>query len=280
MKKWWKPWTWFRKYNKPTQEEERRIITDGAEIGSGHPTDYKVWINGAENIRLSEGIKMNDKGDYRYGFPEGLVVHWTSGWQLLRGHWPTFFPAFSPAAKILKIKKMAREYALRTAKGGAKDGYVFLVMDVLGNVYQSLDMTKHGSHAGKSHWQGVGYSVSKRFTGVEILNPGKLKLKSGKYMTWFGLEIPKENVRHIKTNTANQEAGYYCQYTAEQEVALEKLVNQLCEMSPNINGRKVFKMSNVVGHDEVSPGRKSDPGGSLSISMPEFRKKIIEARDA
>jgi len=32
-----------------------------------------------------------------------------------------------------------------------------------------------------------------------------------------------------------------------------------------------FRADWVAGHDEVSPGRKSDPGGSLSMTMPQFR---------
>ena len=33
-----------------------------------------------------------------------------------------------------------------------------------------------------------------------------------------------------------------------------------------------FDVEWVVGHDEIAPSRKSDPGASLSMTMPELRK--------
>jgi len=42
------------------------------------------------------------------------------------------------------------------------------------------------------------------------------------------------------------------------------------------NGNGIFKLDFVLGHDEVAPSRKNDPGGSLSMTMPEFRKKLKE----
>ncbi len=39
-----------------------------------------------------------------------------------------------------------------------------------------------------------------------------------------------------------------------------------------------FKVDWIMGHDEVAIplGRKSDPGGCLSVTMPEFREIIKE----
>ena len=274
---WRKLKSWFRKKDPVHQDDIQRTITDGGEIFENHPTAYRVNIPFAENIHETEGIKMKTRGEYNDGFPEGLVVHYTSGWAQERGLWPSAFPKFTEWSSREKLEKMAREYALRTCKGGEKNGYNFLVMDIFGKIYQSRPLTKWGYHAGKSYLEGVGYSVSNKLAGVEILSPGKLKHErsTGKFMTWFGQEIPPQYVREISGKDGNREPGFYCAYTAEQERELVKLCLWMRDHSSiKSSGERVFKIDNVRGHDEVSPGRKSDPGGSLSMTMSDFRKSL------
>lgn len=74
-----------------------------------------------------------------------------------------------------------------------------------------------------------------------------------------------------------QTAGYYHKFTEEQETALIKLLNWLKQQKPEI-----FKYDNVVGHDEVAYGnkkwgRKSDPGGCLSMTMVQLRERLKAA---
>lgn len=267
---------WFRERSSNHEEDQSRTMSDGSETRSDHPTAYKAWIPFAENIHETEGIKMRSRGEYDEGYPEGLIVHWTSGWALKRGSWPSPFPSVTPSSRRRNLDAMAREYALRTAEGAVKNGYLFLVMDVFGNIYQSRPLTKHGYHAGKSYYPGAGYNVSNKLGGIEILNPGKLKYKDGRFETWFGLEIPSQYVREQEFDHHNIERGSYCVYTQEQEIALSKLVLWLWDNSPIMeSGRRVFQPTHILGHDEVSPGRKSDPGASLSTSMKEFRINIF-----
>ena len=42
------------------------------------------------------------------------------------------------------------------------------------------------------------------------------------------------------------------------------------------NNPEIFNLEYVLGHSEISAGRKQDPGGALSMSMVEFREKLIE----
>lgn len=264
---------WVRKKYFPSgSKADVRSIVDSEELYLEHPTNYEGWIPFAENIYETEGIKMQTRGEYTKGYPEGMVLHCTAGWQLKRGHQPVFFPNRPSIDERQKIEVMARDYALRVAREAVEHGYCFLIMDVLGNLYQSRPITKHGYHAGKSFLHGVGFNVSNKLMGLEMLNPGKLLVdENGKYWTWYGLEVPEKNVRIITTTTTNAEPGPYCMLTWEQEDMLKKVAIHMEENSPFLKCKKVFKYKRVVGHDEVSPGRKSDPGGALSQSMEGFR---------
>lgn len=264
VKRWWQRVT--------RKEDQQRTVNDNhLPDNLPHPArdgdDYRVWIKDAENVHETEDFKMRSRGEYRYGYPEGIVVHYTAGWHLKKGTHINPFPVINTNRGL---EKMSREYALRTCRGGVKNGYNFLVMDVLGKVYQSRPLTKWGYHAGKSYWKGLGYSVSKRLTGVEILNPSHLKIKDGKFVTWFKYIIPSNLVRRTSD-------GYFQHYSREQEDALLKLCVWLYKNSPVIDGEKVFKIKNIVGHNEVAPKRKSDPCGALSVSMDKFREMVKEA---
>lgn len=229
--------------------------------------DYKVWIPFAENVRSALGLKMRSRGEFRSGYPEGIVVHWTSGWHLPRGKHINPYPIRNTK---LGLSKLARKYAIRAIKGGIESGYNFLTMDVLGVIYQSSPLTKWGYHAGKSSWPGLGKSVSNRVVGIELLNPSTASKKSGRFLTWFKYELPEELVRQT-------DRGNFYHYSIEQEESLFRLCVWLYENSPIIGGCKVFNISNIVGHDEVSPGRKNDPGHALSMSMAQFRNRVRKA---
>jgi len=251
----------FRSRSRAHQEDVRRSGDDSTETSTG-----TLWIPFAENVHRSEGIKMRSRGEYKRNESQGLVVHFHAGWHVAK----SWISKLNPFPKIQYVmvgfEAMAREYALRCCESGKKNGYNFLVMDVLGNIYQSRPLNKWGYHAGKSKWKGM-YAVSDEFAGIEILNPGKLKKRNGKLYTWFDQEIPVNQARKVRGGDG-QQAGWYCAFTVEQEKALVKLVEWMDENLTN------FSIDNVVGHDEVAPNRKNDPGGALSLSMPKFRAAL------
>ena len=148
-------------------------------------------------------------------------------------------------------------------------------MDLLGKVYQSRPLTKWGYHAGKSHWTGLGYSVSSKLVGIEVKSPGKVRyLGSNKYKTWFGQVFDKSLVRTISKTEDNIEKGHYVMFTKEQEDSIVNLCCNLWMGSPKIDNKRVFKIKYILGHDSVSPSRKTDPGGSLSMTIPKLQEAV------
>jgi hypothetical protein len=180
------------------------------------------------------------RGSYATGYPKGAVVHFTAG----------------------------RRNGLKPAmKYQTEQGYLYFVIDKDGNIGQNFPLDSWGYHAGKSSYPGLNGTVSDELVGIEIECAGLLTKEGSTYKTWYQTAVAEEEVRYIKTKTDNQQAGYYEKYTQEQEEALTRLLLWLHKNNPD-----VFSLDFVVGHDEVSPGRKNDPGGSLSMSMPKYRE--------
>jgi len=197
--------------------------------------------------REKEIAPMKSRGKYRKGYPEGAVVHFTAGRSLL-----------------------GAKNAINTVEGGIKNGYMFFVIDKDGLVYQNFPLSDWGYHAGKSSWPGLGESLSSKLVGIEICNAGSLKPQGDKFVSWFGELYSKEQVRHIaKKRDALDPTGYFHKYTEAQEASLIALLTWLHKNNP-----EVFKIENVLAHHEISPGRKNDCGGSLSMSMTALRKKL------
>jgi hypothetical protein len=238
-------------------------------------SEYRIWLPDAINVTKTLNKKMRTRGEFKDGFPKGIILHWDSGWSISKNISYNPFPKSNKNASS-KALKSARHYALSCVDHGIAHGYNYLVMDLFGKVYQSSPLTRYGYHAGKSYWPELGYSVSSKLVGVEIKCPGNVKkLKSGNYITWFKQVWDKNYVRSVEKE-ANVQKGHYVMFTKEQEDAVIKLCCDLWLCSPIVHDKKLFKIKYILGHDSVAPGRKSDIGGSMSITIPEIQKKVRE----
>lgn len=225
------------------QEEADKIITniigDGKNTvnnesrpSAGATDAKKLWCPFADiNFK-----KSTTRGEYPKKYPEGAIVHFTAG---------------------------RRNGLSNGLEYQANQGYTYFLIDKDGNIGQNFPLNKWGYHSGESYWEGVGQYVHRRLVGIEIQCAGNLD-KNNK--SWFGVSYPQEETRNIAAKFHNISPGRYLKYTDKQE---EALVNLLIWLKNN--NTSVFSFDWVLGHDEVSPGRKVDPGGSLSMTMPVFR---------
>lgn len=219
-------------------------------------TDY-LWCPYAE-IGLT---KMKTQGKYRKGFPEGAIIHYTAG------------------------RDETEKDAINTLKWGTNQNYCFFVIGPTGVIYQSFPLSHWGYHAGKSSYDGLGDGVSRYLVGIEVVCAGKLKQVKKEYAAWFNLmdgSNPSKGVKSgqklyqddqvnyvLQDNRTFRAAGYYKKFTVEQEESLTQLILWLKKTHPD-----VFNLDYVLGHQEVSPFRKEDPGGSLSMPLDKYREHL------
>jgi N-acetylmuramoyl-L-alanine amidase len=93
-------------------------------------------------------------------------------------------------------------------------------VDEDGTIYRHVDEAMRGWHAGVSHWRGES-DINSRSVGIEIVNPG-------------------------------HEFGY----RAFPDVQIAAVL----ALGKAIVGRHAIPARNVIGHSDIAPGRKTDPG--------------------
>lgn len=129
-----------------------------------------------------------------------------------------------------------------------------------GEVVQMVSFDRIAWHCGESAWAGIS-GLNRCTIGVEIVNWGPLKKQSGKFLTWSGQEVAAEEVVQLPHRN-DKKMRYWQTYTVEQ---LEVVFN-IC--------REVFRhyqLLDVLGHDDISPGRKIDPGPAFPLrELREF----------
>ena len=118
------------------------------------------------------------------------------------------------------------------------------LVDEDGSIYALVDESKRAWHAGKSRWRGVS-DVNSASIGIEIVNPG-------------------------------HEFGYR-PFPDEQIAALIPLVSSIKE-------RHAIGRGNIVGHSDVAPDRKEDPGelfpwealARRRLALPSPKRDLID----
>lgn len=199
------------------------------------------------------GVRMPTRGTYAGGWPKGAVVHYTAGGN-------------------------GSGAALAAIKGGVANGYTYLAIDRDGTLFQAHPVSQWGYHAGQSLWKGYVGGLNDEAIGIEICCLGILtKGKDGILRAWTGKVIPESDARYVTQEVHGCPTGWYQKYSPEQEATLVKVLKWLKENDPT---GSTFKYENIVGHHECSGlkglgfWRKSDPGGSLSISMDQLRHDL------
>lgn len=130
-----------------------------------------------------------------------------------------------------------------------------------GGITQLVPFDRVAWHAGRSSWEGL-EGLNRHSIGIELDNAGRLERKGGAWQAWFGESYSDEEVMEAVHKHETAASGWHV-FTPEQiEAALNAALSIV----------RAYDLLDVVGHDDISPGRKTDPGPAFPLGS--FRARI------
>lgn len=199
--------------------------------------NHKLLSTSGNTITFDES--PNHSGKFAEGLPDTIVIHYTAGSSLESSATWLKNPQASASAHIIVGKS--------------------------GNIIQLVPFNKIAWHAGISQWNGRS-GLNKYSIGIEIDNAGILEKRAEGYYTYFGKRIDDSEVVLATHKNAHQEQAW----EAFNEQQIER-VEELCLLL-----KEKYNITEIVGHDDVAPIRKQDPGPAFPLE--KLRQKILFGR--
>ncbi|OHT43969.1 N-acetylmuramoyl-L-alanine amidase [Flavobacterium tructae] len=211
----------------------------------------------------AEKIVKDPTSNFQYQIsPKYLIIHYTAG--------------DKASGAITWFKQTP-------AQGNTDRICAHIVVDLDGTITQLAPFNTRCNHAGYSSWDGR-TGMNEYAIGIEIVNPGFCeKLTDGSFRRRVGEN--KDGTPSYKTYPASEkdrivklkhkhkfwdskENQYWFKYTDAQIAAVSKLSKLLID---------TYQLSFVVGHDDISPARKPDPGPAFP--WDDFKTNVFGKTD-
>lgn len=122
-------------------------------------------------------------------------------------------------------------------------------------------------HAGTSIWNGL-IGLNKHSIGIELVNAGRLSKAGDKcFCPVDKKEVKSDDIEMAVHKNETKESAWQ-EYTDKQlEVSVEIAALLV----------KFYRLKDVLGHDDIAPFRKSDPGPAFP--MNSFRSRALGRKD-
>jgi N-acetylmuramoyl-L-alanine amidase len=178
----------------------------------------------------------NVGGKFKPGNLDTLVIHYTAG--------------------------SSAESSIRSMQDPKAKASAHLVVGRDGSVTQLVPFDTIAWHAGRSEHNGR-IGMNNYSLGIEIDNAGLLEKHGSTYVSWFKRQYKEEDVVYA-VHRNESVARYWHEYTEDQILK----VQELCEILVN-----TYDLKFILGHEEISPGRKVDPGPAFPLD--KIRNKLL-----
>jgi N-acetylmuramoyl-L-alanine amidase len=137
-----------------------------------------------------------------------------------------------------------------------------VVIGADGSISQLVAFNRKAWHAGKSRWGGKtglnGFSI-----GIELDNPGVLSKRNGGWFTHWGDRVDGSNVVEAVHKNGGPMRGWH----AYSGLQLERAIEVASVLARH------YDLKDILGHEDVSPGRKTDPGPAFP--MDSFQSRVL-----
>lgn len=156
--------------------------------------------------------------------------------------------------------------SIRTLTDAASSASAHLVIGRDGSITQLVPFDRVAWHAGRSEWAGLS-GLNQYAIGIELDNAGRLMRTGTKWHAWFGREYDSNDVVEATHKNETSPTGWHLYPSAQIEAT--HLVAQLLV--------RRYKLRDVVGHDDIAPYRKCDPGPAFQLES--FRSSVLGRAD-
>ncbi|WP_414828327.1 N-acetylmuramoyl-L-alanine amidase [Alteromonas sp. H39] len=196
---------------------------------------FDIKANRLQGESVTFEPSPNHSGEFPSGAPDTIVIHFTAGSSLSS----SVSVMTNPANKVSAHICIGRQ----------------------GEVVQMVPFNHIAWHAGRSEWQGR-EQLNRFSIGIELDNAGELTPNgNGAYLSWFNNAYSGDDVfRGVHRN--QHSTSYWHAYTEAQIQATFSLCQVLCQHYP---------INTIVGHEEIAPGRKIDPGPAFPLDKLRHR---------
>ena len=157
------------------------------------------------------------------------------------------------------------EEAVDTLAKSEKKASAHLVVGKNDEIVQIVDFDTIAWHAGRSEYKGR-KGFNKYSIGIEIDNPGWLKRTGNRFTTWYEKEVDISDVVEARHRNPETDERFWHRYTEKQI----EVVEEICETLAS-----TYDIKHILGHEEISPGRKQDPGPAFPLD--KIRNNILAA---
>jgi N-acetylmuramoyl-L-alanine amidase len=168
--------------------------------------------------------------------PRYLVMHYTAG----------------------RSAESAVESLCTQKPSGNASAHIVLGRD--GSIVQLVPFNVVAWHAGVSQWNGL-VGLNNASIGIEMDNAGMFKKVGSQYQAWFGKVYPDSEVLLAE----HKYGGGVQPWHTYTEVQIERAL-ELAELLV-----AHYHLEDVLGHEDIARGRKSDPGPAFPLSSIQSR---------
>ncbi len=196
--------------------------------------DHRLVGEDGANIVWASSDNYSDRNiDHKY-----LVIHYTAG--------------------------ASFDSSVRWLRNPASGASAHIVIGRDGDIAQLVAFDKQAWHAGQSRWRGL-TGLNKFSIGIELDNAGPMieKVPGQLYKSSFGGSYPVTDVVRAD-HQHGSEYHFWHEYTDVQlQTAIEVARALVTE----------YELIDVIGHDDIAPGRKRDPGPAFPMDW--FRSAVM-----